>query len=344
VLALTATACGGEVTTDASPPPSGEGTTYSVGVDGSTDEFPGSFTSFFPDRLTVHPGDTVVFRRPENGEPHTVTLGTSVSSGITITGEGFFEGGFGGPPRRDNSMPCFLAEGIPPGEGCPPDQQEPVPFDGTQSWFNSGGLLGEEEFTLDLAGDIAPGEYTYVCLVHTPLMEGTIDVVEPDQPADDPEDVTVRGSEELEREIALVRPRVETGPSLHEGQVAVSVPNPIHPTTAWATVFHPEEIEILVGGTATWRVMGSHTISFNAPESARPFFERAEDGSVRVNEEAAEPRAFDEWDGTGFLNSGLRSGFDPPDEFSVTFTGPGTYSYQCLVHFGMEGRVEVTEL
>jgi plastocyanin len=352
-LALVVTACGGADSEDglqgaaATAGNDGSGTTYSVGVDASTDQFNAAFLRFFPDRLTVHPGDRVVFQRPENGEPHTVTIGSSVpdvdprGAGGTEFGGNFFEGGFGGPPRRDNSMPCFLAEATPPGEGCSSAEQEPVPFDGTQSWFNSGGLLGEEEYALDLSDTIAAGEYSFVCLVHTSTMKGTIEVVGPGQPADDPANVEARGDEELEREVGLVAPRVETGPSLLEGQVAAALADTDQ--AAWAAIiFAPEEIEVPVGGTVTWRVMGDHTISFNAPEGARPFYERAEDGSVRENEEAAEPRGdFDEWDGTGFLNSGLRSGFFPPDEFSVTFASPGTYPYQCLVHFDMEGKVKV---
>jgi plastocyanin len=341
VLALIATACGGEVTTDASPPPSGEGTTYSVGVDGSTDEFPGMFLRFFPDRLTVRPGDRVVFQRAENGEPHTVTLGTNAPTTEASPGGNFFLGGFGGPPRTDNSMPCFLAEGRAPAEGCAPGQQEPVPFDGTQSWFNSGGLLGEEEYTLELSNDIAPGEYTFVCLVHPLSMEGTIEVVGPGQPADDPAEVVARGDEELEREVALIQPRIENPLFAAEGEVnaAMFAGSAI---SAWANTFSPEEIEIPVGGTVTWRVLHAHTISFNASQGASPLYERAEDGSVQENEEAAEPRGdFAEWDGTGFLNSGLVEGFDPRHEFTVTFTSPGTYSYECLVHFDMEGKVKV---
>ena len=336
VPTLVAVACAGAETTG-----TGGGTTYEVGVDGSTDEFHGSFHRFFPRSLTVQPGDTVVFRRPENGEPHTVTLGNGVPTSDPIPGGHFFEGGFGGPPRRSASMPCFLSSGLPPIEGCSPAEQEPMAFDGTQSWFNSGGLLGEDEFTLELADDIAPGTYTFVCLVHAFTMKGTIEVVGPEQPADDPEDVVARGSEELDRQVALMLPLVERPPSGVEGRVEAARFEG-GGFAAWANSFFPEEIEIPVGGTVTWIISHIHTISFNASESARPFYEEAEDGSVRENELGAEPSGDPSgWDGSGFLNSGLRAGLSPPDEFSVTFTDPGTYAYRCLVHFDMEGRVNV---
>ena len=342
LLALIATACGGADSAETAPEPDVDRTTYSVGMDGAVEDFTGSFHKFFPRSLTVHPGDTIVFDRPENGEPHTVTLGTEVPTTESIPGSNFYSGGIvvGGPPRVDNSMPCFLAEGIPPAEGCSPDQQEQVPFDGTQSWVNSGGLLEEEGFTLDLADDIAPGTYAFVCLAHTSTMKGEIEVVEPGQPADDPADVMTRGSEELEMEVQTIRSLVENPPFVAENEVGAGMTRA--PFSAWANIFSPEEIEIPVGGTVTWKIRGAHSVTFNAPESASPFYERAEDGSVRENQEAAEERGnLAKWDGTGFLNSDLLAGLLPPDEVSVTFTRAGTYSYECLVHFDMEGKVKV---
>jgi len=343
VLALTAAACGGTDPAETAPEPDVERTRYSVGVDGTTEDFTGSFHKFFPRKLTVHPGDTIVFERPENGEPHTVTFGTEAPITEALPGSNFYSGGIvvGGPPRTDNSMRCFLTTGIPPKEGCTPAQQEQMPFDGTQSWFNSGGLLGNEEFTLELAEDIAPGRYPFVCLAHTITMRGQIDVVAPGQPADDPAEVVSRGDEELQQEVELVRSGVENPPMLAEGQVDAGVVGGLN-ASAWANTFFPEEVEVPVGGTVTWTIRGAHTLAFNAPESASPFYERAEDGSVRENQEGTEERGDPSgWDGTGFLNSGLLAGLLPPDEYSATFVNPGTYTYQCLVHFDMEGRVKV---
>jgi plastocyanin len=347
-LALVATACdraGPGDTSEIESVPAIVGTTYAVGVDGTTDEFTGMFFAFFPDRLTVHPGDTVVFRRPDNGVPHTVTLGTDAPTDALVPGGDFFEGGVGGAPRADASMPCFLLEGRPPPDGCSSAEQEPVPFDGTQSWFNSGGLLADEEFSLELASDIAPGSYPFVCLVHLAAgMQGTIEVVRPEEPADDPAEVVARSREAEEEEVGSIRDRVENPPILAEGSVAAGMTTGSTtgaPPAAWANVFSPDEVEIPVGGTVAWTVSGVHTVSFNAPERASPFYERAEDRSVRKNELAAEPQGDPSgWDGSGFLNSGLRVG---PNEFTVTFTEAGTYAYRCLFMVDMEGTVSVGE-
>ena len=130
-------------------------------------------------------------------------------------------------------------------------------------------------------------------------MKGTIEVAAPGAPVDDPVDVVTRGSKELEQEVALIRPLVESPLFALEGQVnAAMVAGSSF--SAWANTFAPEEVEIPVGGTVTWRILHAHTISFNAPESARPFYEQAENGSVTENVQGAERSGdFDEWDGTG---------------------------------------------
>jgi plastocyanin len=55
---------------------SGSGETRTVLVDYNHDEFAGSFLSYFPKSVTVHPGDTVTFKQAWTGEPHSVTMGT----------------------------------------------------------------------------------------------------------------------------------------------------------------------------------------------------------------------------------------------------------------------------
>lgn len=336
VLAFMASACGQSADT----------TTYRIAVDGKADDFNSSFLKFFPGEVTVRPGDEIVFKRAETGEVHTVTLGTEATPHTGTPGSLFFSGGFGGKPIPGSSMPCFLEEGTPRREGCSSEEQEPVPFDGTQSWHNSGGLLGDEEYTLTLGDDIEPGTYEFFCLIHADEMRGTINVVSAGEPADDPAEIEAEGQEQLDERINAFRPNVESPPSRPDGTVTAaifssdnlgaSVPN-------WGLVFLPEEVDIRVGETVTWEVRGDHTISFNAPESARPFYVRASDNSIVENDLAATRTVHvNGWDGSGLLNSGLLSGFAPPARFKVTFTQPGTYTYFCLVHFGMEGKVKVS--
>jgi plastocyanin len=64
---------------------SGTGQTVTVRVDYDHDEFATQFIRYFPDRIQVHPGDTVNFLQDWTGEAHTVTFGTKVDEVLSIT-------------------------------------------------------------------------------------------------------------------------------------------------------------------------------------------------------------------------------------------------------------------
>jgi hypothetical protein len=49
-----------------------------------------------------------------------------------------------------------------------------------------------------------------------------------------------------------------------------------------------------------------------------------------------------EWDGSGFVSTGLVEALTEPVFVSVTFTEPGTYKLACLIHPRMVGEVEVS--
>src|SRR5438105_7405710 len=77
VLVLVGGACTG--CGDGGAPPS---QAFTVEVDGKADGFSAGFTAFFPDQVTVHPGDTVTVKlNAASGQPHTATLGTLVDAG-----------------------------------------------------------------------------------------------------------------------------------------------------------------------------------------------------------------------------------------------------------------------
>jgi plastocyanin len=69
------TSCGGDGETGSG---SGSGEERSVLVDFRHDEFAGAFLQYYPEHLSVRPGDTVQFRQAWTGEPHSVTFGTFV--------------------------------------------------------------------------------------------------------------------------------------------------------------------------------------------------------------------------------------------------------------------------
>jgi len=132
--------------------------TFTVDVDGHNGSVNEAFIAYFPNTVTVHPGDTVVFDHKGNGEPHTATLGTLIDPVVAAV-EKATPAQLQGPPSKalqaldakipqllpqgpgdavqSSANPCVQATGDPGKNACP--KQDPQPdFDGTQSFYNSG--------------------------------------------------------------------------------------------------------------------------------------------------------------------------------------------------------------
>jgi len=73
VVALLAGACASEDSTNA-----GGGDVRTVLVDYQHDEFASAFLRYYPEKVTVRPGDTVRFKQQWTGEPHSITMGKVV--------------------------------------------------------------------------------------------------------------------------------------------------------------------------------------------------------------------------------------------------------------------------
>jgi plastocyanin len=117
---------------------------------------------------------------------------------------------------------------------------------------------------------------------------------------------------------------------------------------AWvvANTFQPRTIEIAVGDTVTWTSVQPwplHTVTFLGDETPPPF-DSLEGNQVVGTPRANFPTGSGSYDGTGYRNSGVmprNPSLRRP--YSLTFTKPGIYAYECLVHPGMEGKVIVRE-
>jgi plastocyanin len=64
------------------------------------------------------------------------------------------------------------------------------------------------------------------------------------------------------------------------------------------------------------------------------------------NPKVAFPSGRHTYNGTGFVSSGILALNAPqnskvPPTYRLTFTRPGTYQYDCLVHPNMEGSITV---
>lgn len=353
-------ACGGD---DKEP------ITVEVDVDGTPDDQNLAFLAFFPSELSVHAGDTIDFGLVDTGEPHTVALGSLVD-GVLSTSPEDDEALFTavpnmlpGPGDADQTAanPCFIASGAPPvNTRCTGDQPD---FDGTQSFYNSGWLAPESTFSVPLADDIEPGTYHFVCLIHGSVMSGSFTVVDDDEDVPTPAEVREAARTKLDGLVAQLQPAVASLAGL-DAETAMAGTGSPDVEIGLVNQFGPEELSISVGDAVTWTVLGPHTISFNAPQSANQARAEAPDGSAHVNVEAFAPSNgpgqpepegegggepgppilidAGEWNGEGFLSSGLILSFPPQlFQYRVTFTQAGTYNFQCLIHPDMEGSVTV---
>ena len=105
--------------------------------------------------------------------------------------------------------------------------------------------------------------------------------------------------------------------------------------------FYPRTITVNVGDTInfTHTAVVEHTVTFlsgaKPPDLAVP----QKDGRVLFPSVVAYPQGGHTYNGSGYVSSGMLTG--DYKSWSVTFTKPGTYTYQCLLHPAQVGTVIV---
>jgi plastocyanin len=103
--------------------------------------------------------------------------------------------------------------------------------------------------------------------------------------------------------------------------------------------FGPNQININVGDTITWRLDSTefHNVDFPSGGTVPEFVQPGPDG-VFINPEVAIPAGGNSYDGTGHTSSGL---LNKGQTWSLTFTTAGTFPFVCDIHPGMGGVVNV---
>jgi plastocyanin len=118
--------------------------------------------------------------------------------------------------------------------------------------------------------------------------------------------------------------------------------------TITLNAFMPSTLTIRAGDTINWSFMlpgTPHTVSFLAGTPAPPLVVPGPGmGELTLGPAfdpmpPGPPRTSASFDGTQAISSGDASALDEPN-FRVTFTAPGIYPYNCLIHPGMNGVVE----
>ncbi len=186
----------------------GGSNTRTVLVDYKHDRFASAMFQFFPENVSVHPGDTVVFRQTWTGEPHSVTMGTEVDKlgelikpYIKIYKEKGYEGlpqeapppiakledqlpwmvGDNGDVNQNGAQPCFLRRSLPPKKASTACAQQKQPaFNGRYRYYNSGLIPFEgqtgDTYTVHIAPTARPGKHFYYCNYHGEFMSGWLDI------------------------------------------------------------------------------------------------------------------------------------------------------------------------
>jgi len=225
-----------EETTPATEP-SAEAAQIDVQIDGNVDQYNGAFFAYFPDKVTVHPGDTVTYVSNFSGEPHSIAFGSVVTDAIDQFKKLTPEQLAGGepPPEFQAALakvppmlpdgpgdavqtsvnPCFVAEGeeIPEDttKQCP--VTEPEPFNGTETFYNSGFLPDGETFDVQIADDIKPGTYLAFCTLHFTEMISEVTVVPPAEPVPTADEVAAEAQQQLDDLAVTIAPALDDAKS-----------------------------------------------------------------------------------------------------------------------------------
>lgn len=345
--------------------------------------------SYFPSSAPVHPGDAVNFEVRDSGEPHTVAMGRLVDRAIAALGT---LGGAEGirtieqlpqmralpsvfpntisddAPRLNASAAerCFLERGAPAvsssggAEACP--EQDQPDFDGRHELFSSGFLQEGEPFRIKIAGDVRPGTYGFMCLVHRSAMTGAIEVRASDVARPPVAEMRQQGQDEENEVISTLEPAARRSVTASR-DVILAGTGPVGRARGAVTSFIPELARVSVGEPLTWQLYGMHTIAFEPSRDAQEGILLEDRDGIHVNLDAwravsgpAPPAAAvafpptepaldisgGMWSGEGSFSSGvLRATAPATISYTLTFTEAGTYRYRCLVHPRMRGRVAV---
>lgn len=290
------------------------GVAWHVLAGGGTPDSAVTNMSFYPSTITIDVGDTITWT--VQGEAHTVTF-------------------LSGAPQPSPFSP---AAQTPAGGST---------YDGT-GFVNSGivpPVPGHNTYSLTFT---KAGTFPYVCLLH-PGMVGTVIV----QPAGTPYPMTqaqydeasaVASQQSLAAGVAAMNAATPTTSKNADGSTNYHILAGTSAGRASVMRFLPNTLTISAGDSVTWTnsdMIDPHTVTF-APDGKYP---------ALSDPAALAPAGGSTYDGSTFTNSGLimpsgapaSHGVPATTSYTLTFTKPGVYTYECLLHagLGMVGKIRV---
>ncbi len=126
---------------------------------------------------------------------------------------------------------------------------------------------------------------------------------------------------------------VHQGPTMSDGGATPIACGDVVTHGAAYMRFRAQNLTIYAGDQVVWTQMNFmeiHTVSFLTAGQPTPDFILPD---LSINPVAAAPSGTGSYNGTGFYNSGV---LQPGQNYSLTFTKPGSYDYKCLVHDEMK--------
>lgn len=301
-----------------------------IAVDYRSDDFNGVYLAFYPRKVTVTPGMTLRFHQTWNGEPHTVSLGTSVNDavkpfkhlvneyyadpqslanepgsafdGVTFSGRlpTFFDQTDFKTIDQSAALPCYVdSESQLPHDHtpCAAKDRRQVPFTGRQAYYSSGFIPFEgtrgNTWDMKIARDAKPGTYFYYCNLHSIFMSGEI-TIRQHAKVESQASINRRGKAEADlftKPVLAAYRRELAGHGRFSGNLAGSGDDTTEFIHAGVTEFTPHVIKTKVGEPVKWTFIDDHTITFNVPPYL-PLFSFAENGYLTVNRSLDEPRAW----------------------------------------------------
>jgi plastocyanin len=134
---------------------------------------------------------------------------------------------------------------------------------------------------------------------------------------------------------------VHQGPTMSDGEATPIACGDVSKEGAAYMGFKSQNLTIKTGDKVVWNqlnFMEIHTVTFLVPGQPIPDFILSD---LSINPIASAPSGSESYNGTGFYNSGV---LQPGQNYSLTFTKPGTYDYKCLIHDEMKMVGEVVVL
>jgi len=307
------------------------------------------FNGFFPSATEIHVGDSVSWAI--NGF-HTVTFlakGQPAPPLIITSGAIPLSGKLdaAGAPLWFNGQPTQI---INPQAAAPAGGKA---YNG--SGFLNSGLPGGGPPKPFVVKFTKAGTFTFNCLVH-PGMKGVVKVLPKGKSVPSvKQDLAAASLQE-----AADRVKARALAKVHPGAATVLAGNDGSGPVAWLRFF-PSNLKIKAGSSVEFKISSKrevHTITFGpsayTSKIEETFTAPLPGGSgpptIGVNPLGgypSDPPPLPPYTGSnhgnGFEGSGVLSLGGPlPSSIKITFTKPGVYNFECVVHENMDGKITVT--